>query len=258
MLVRDDGFTNIQGWMISRLQLRGVALMIYAMIYQFSQDGESVFRGSRQYMADWCGCSISGVKKALKQLLNDGLIEQVHHSIDNHEVFYRACMGPRSQSNLGVGHNVTEARTQCDLAIVHKVTEARSQSDRHIKDDNIADNKADNIADNIVVCDTKRTRFQKPTLEEVKEYAERNGQAIVDPERFIDWHDANGWRAGRNPMKDWKATFRNWERMEKSRNTSGSGKAESVPFMQNEYSKEHLEQKEVDSMRLLDQLLEDE
>ena len=54
-------------------------------------------------------------------------------------------------------------------------------------------------------------RFTAPTLEEVKEYcSERKNN--VDAERFIDYYTANGWKVGKNPMKDWKAAVRSWER----------------------------------------------
>lgn len=54
-------------------------------------------------------------------------------------------------------------------------------------------------------------RFTAPSLEEVKEYcAERKNN--VDPERFINYYTANGWKVGKNPMKDWKAAIRSWER----------------------------------------------
>ena len=54
-------------------------------------------------------------------------------------------------------------------------------------------------------------RFTAPSLEDVKEYcAERKNN--VDPERFIDYYTANGWKVGKNPMKDWKAAVRTWER----------------------------------------------
>ena len=54
-------------------------------------------------------------------------------------------------------------------------------------------------------------RFSPPTLEEVRAYClEKNIK--VDPERFIDHYTSNGWKVGRNPMKDWKAAVRNWGR----------------------------------------------
>lgn len=56
-----------------------------------------------------------------------------------------------------------------------------------------------------------RTRFKPPTLEEVQSYCfERNNN--VDPQRFIDYYTSNGWKVGKNSMKDWKAAVRNWER----------------------------------------------
>ena len=54
-------------------------------------------------------------------------------------------------------------------------------------------------------------RYTAPSLEDVKEYcAERKNN--VDAERFIDYYTANGWKVGKNPMKDWKAAVRSWER----------------------------------------------
>lgn len=59
----------------------------------------------------------------------------------------------------------------------------------------------------------KEKRFRKPTLEEVKAYCEERRNS-VDPQHFIDYYESNGWRVGRNPMKDWKAAVRTWERKE--------------------------------------------
>lgn len=53
--------------------------------------------------------------------------------------------------------------------------------------------------------------FRAPTVEEVKAYCLERKNA-VDPVRFVDYYTANGWRVGRNPMKDWRATVRTWER----------------------------------------------
>ena len=60
-----------------------------------------------------------------------------------------------------------------------------------------------------------------PTLYEVTEYCSERGNK-VDPERWFDYYTSNGWKVGKNPMKDWKAAVRTWERGEskaKSRNT---------------------------------------
>lgn len=61
---------------------------------------------------------------------------------------------------------------------------------------------------------SKKKRFTPPTLEELKEFIKANNLHI-DPERFLDYYQSNGWKVGKNPMKDWKATARNWSRKDK-------------------------------------------
>ena len=60
-----------------------------------------------------------------------------------------------------------------------------------------------------------KTKFSPPTLEEVRAYCIERGNN-VDPQRFVDYYTANGWKVGRNSMKDWKAAVRNWERGDKT------------------------------------------
>lgn len=57
----------------------------------------------------------------------------------------------------------------------------------------------------------KSKRFTPPSKQEIEQYIEENGYS-VDADRFIDYYTANGWMVGKNHMKDWKATIRNWER----------------------------------------------
>ena len=53
-------------------------------------------------------------------------------------------------------------------------------------------------------------KFKKPTIDEVKEYCLERGNS-VNPETFIDFYESNGWKVGKNSMKDWKASLRTWE-----------------------------------------------
>ena len=58
---------------------------------------------------------------------------------------------------------------------------------------------------------TKRKRFEKPTLSQITQYClERNNN--VNAEQFFDYYESNGWKVGKNAMKDWKACVRTWER----------------------------------------------
>lgn len=81
-----------------------------------------------------------------------------------------------------------------------------------------------------------RKRFTPPTVEEVEAYCfERNNK--VDAERFVDYYTANGWKVGKNPMKDWKAAVRNWERKDPPDNVVSMTKGQQARAAQNEVLK---------------------
>lgn len=72
----------------------------------------------------------------------------------------------------------------------------------------------DKLNTNNIKETTKEKKFTKPTLEEVQAYCkERNNN--VDAERFIDFYTSKGWKVGNQPMKDWKACVRTWEKPNK-------------------------------------------
>jgi len=52
--------------------------------------------------------------------------------------------------------------------------------------------------------------FKKPTLSELSSYFQEINLS-EDPQRFLDYYQANGWKVGRNPMKDWRAAARQWK-----------------------------------------------
>jgi hypothetical protein len=56
----------------------------------------------------------------------------------------------------------------------------------------------------------KTKRFMKPNIQEIKDYCfERKNN--VDVNKFFNYYEANGWKVGKNAMKDWKACVRTWE-----------------------------------------------
>ena len=63
----------------------------------------------------------------------------------------------------------------------------------------------------------KSKRFVKPSIDEIKAYIVELGGCNFTAEYFFDHYEANGWTAGRNPMKDWRATVRNWKRRDTSK-----------------------------------------
>lgn len=72
--MNNDNYIVIQGWMRNELNLKGNELMVYALIYGFSQDNESMFDGSISYIADWIGSTKQTVHNTLKSLCDKRLL----------------------------------------------------------------------------------------------------------------------------------------------------------------------------------------
>ena len=101
-----------------------------------------------------------------------------------------------------VTQNDTQSDTQDD-------TQDNTQSGHTLCTLNKLNKTKQNKKENI-----QRKTFSKPTVEEVKAYcSERKNN--VDAEKFCDFYESKGWKVGKEPMKDWKASVRTWERGDK-------------------------------------------
>ena len=86
----------------------------------------------------------------------------------------------------------------------------------------------------------ERRRFTPPTLQEVREYClERKNK--VDPEQFIDFYSSKGWKVGSQPMKDWKAAVRTWEKRDSNRQSEQKARNKFNRFEQRDYDFDALE-----------------
>ena len=73
--------------------------------------------------------------------------------------------------------------------------------------------------DNNIAGKPQKKVFVPPTVEEVSAFVSEQGYT-VDPVAFVSWYESNGWKVGRNTMKNWKAAVVTWER----KNTGSSAK----------------------------------
>lgn len=67
--------------------------------------------------------------------------------------------------------------------------------------------------------DKNDKKFKPPTVEEVRAYCTERGNN-VDAQSFVDFYTSNGWKVGKNAMKDWRASVRTWERRDNSKPVS--------------------------------------
>lgn len=91
-MINDGNYITIQGWMRTDLNLSGNELIVYAIIYGFSQNGHGEFKGTAQYLADWVGCTRRTITSILKKLVEENVICRRVVFLENDEkrVFYQA------------------------------------------------------------------------------------------------------------------------------------------------------------------------
>lgn len=182
------GYFVVHEWMISELGLKGTDLLVYAIIYGFTQIEEQWFFGSRRYLSEFTGASISSIQRSLDWLSDRGFLKKrVTEVLANgvRLVSYRCVVDPQCQNDTGV-----------------KMT--------HIDNIHNSSNRVSNSSN------TKR--FTKPTVDEVRDYCQKQGYNI-NAESFVDFYESKGWLVGKTPMKDWKAAVRTWARNDKLRNS---------------------------------------
>ena len=203
--ISDNTFITVQSFMVTDLKLSGNELLVYAVIYGFSQDGESWFNGSVGYLAEWCNSSKQSIHNVLKKLLEKGLIEKEDVYINN----VKYCKYRVSINFIGVVKKV-------DRGVVNKVDRGSQQS-LH----NNIDNKID--SNNIDIYKTKKTKkeFIPPTVDEVKSYCQEKGYN-VDSRKFVEYYSSNNWKDKNDkPVKNWKLKLLCWNgNSQKSSGTS--------------------------------------
>ena len=226
-MIKQKSHIVIDAYML-QLGLKGNELLIYALIAGFCQDGVSECWTSQETMAEWCGgISTRAVRDILQNLITKKLITKKECLNKNVKYSYKVVeIVPELSSNeQEVFSTQQELSSGADRNFFPVVQELSSGNN---KIDNIYDNKIDNktIKEKKEIKEkkkdlpeTKERVFKKPSVEEISSYCrERNNN--INPEQFYDYYEANGWKINRNPMKDWKATVRNWERNEFNRKSA--------------------------------------
>ena len=156
-------------------------------------------------VAEECGLDRRTVIRVIKKLEDKGLLKVVRSKKTNGE-------NHSNKYYLILGGSVTESLGSVTESLGGSVTESPKPVIYINQSINQSVNK--NISANADSAQPKKInghKFIKPSLDEVAEYCKERGNN-VNPENFIDHYTANGWKVGGNPMKDWKASVRTWER----------------------------------------------
>lgn len=112
----------------------------------------------------------------------------------------------RQEHNLTVAERVAKSRAK-SKNVTTDVTNVTTEKNR-IEKNRIEEKDTEIVADAPI---PPKKRFIKPEVSEILSYCSERKNGL-DPQHFFDYYESNGWKIGKNPMKDWKATVRTWER----------------------------------------------
>lgn len=214
-------------------------ILLKLYLRSLKNDGKLVVNDRIPYNAEMLasvtGHQVGTIKQALSMFKELGLIEILENGAiymldiqnfigkgsteaDRQRLYDRRISDERKQKKLTQSRNLEE--------ILEKSTpEIEIELEKEIKIEKEIHSSASTT--------TKRKRFEKPTLSEIKAYCIERGNK-VDAQHFFDYYESNGWRVGKNSMKNWQAAVRTWERSEyRKPNSKKNSKEDAINVVNN-------------------------
>lgn len=149
-----------------------------------------LFRALLEYSATGAAPELRGNER----FVFPGMRSQIDRDIEKYNA---KCARNRENGEKGGGHSPPNAPERPRTPPKEKDKDKDKDKDISFPPDGVKD----------------RARAHRPTVEEVASYCRERGNR-VDPERFVDFYASKGWKVGNQPMNDWKACVRTWERRE--------------------------------------------
>lgn len=188
-------------------------ILLKLYLRSLKNDGKLVVNERIPYSADMLasvtGHQVGTIKQALSVFKDLGLIDV----LDNGAIYMLDI-----QNFIGKGSSEAdrkrEYRQRIETDRTNVQTNLRQISDKSTPEIEIElekEIKIEKEIDSSASTTTKRKRFEKPTLSEIKAYCIERGNK-VDAQHFFDYYESNGWRVGKNSMKNWQAAVRTWEK----------------------------------------------
>ena len=215
-------------------------ILLKLYLRSLKNDGKLVVNDRIPYNAEMLasvtGHQVGTIKQALSMFKELGLIE----ILENGAIYMLDI-----QNFIGKGSTEADRRRSYDRKIAQEKELLKVESVRNLREisekstpeieielekDIEIEKEIDSSAKSTT---TKRKRFEKPTLSQITQYClERNNN--VNAEQFFDYYESNGWKVGKNSMKDWKAAVRTWERSEyRKPNSKKNSKEDAINVVNN-------------------------
>ena len=174
--------------------------LLYLEIDSFTSNEKDCFI-SDEYIANFLGINTTNANKTLSSLIKKGYV--VKTRFDGRHRFIKAALSIPTTLNC------------C------------KQQPSHAHDSNIIsnNNEENNITNTITINERekKSKRFIKPTIQEIQAHILEKGYTF-DAEAFYAFYESNGWKVGKNPMKNWKAACTTWAKNRNNNNNNNYGR----------------------------------
>lgn len=225
--LKNDFFNQPRIKKLRRLAGGDTYTIIYLKMQLLSLENEGVliFEGIEDDFVEELALTIDedteNVRFTVLYLMNQGLLEEVRKdeyalpeaikSIGSESASAGRMRKLREKEKAslcdGVALHCDGSVTKCDEDVRSCYTEIEIEKDIEIDIDKEKEKESKR---------DKKTgsRFKPPAREEAEAYVREQKLDRVNLDKFFDYYTANGWKVGKNPMKDWKATLRNWNRTE--------------------------------------------
>ena len=221
-----DNYITVPGFAIVELGLSGNELLCYSLIYGFTQDKETEFRGSLNYVASALNVTKQNAKKIIDRLIDRGLIEKREmffsgvkfcHYVANRYGVTEKATGRYQNNNTGVAEIATGGVAE---SVTNSTTKDKTKD---IYIDKAADGglfPTEPAFETVTVTRPRRTAEPAACLFENSRFAEYNAFAaeftapeFADVDMVYYYHAVADWSAQKGKkMKDWIATARNFIR----------------------------------------------
>lgn len=228
--MKENNFITIPAFLRSKLDLKGSELIITALIYGFSQDGESWFSANTDYIADWAGIANKNVLRSLKSLTEKGILIKKDVYVSN---IVKRCYYRFNLDCVELQNSTTSELQNVSLTELQNSTTSELQNSTVNNNiDNIYNNNIYNKAENefsalfpesVEVEKTKKLRgtseprmclFVNSRFANFEDF-----EKCFDKSEFADvdicyyYHAVADWSASKGRMqKDWIAQTRNFIR----------------------------------------------
>lgn len=208
-------------------------ILLKLYLRSLKNDGKLVVNDRIPYNAEMLasvtGHQVGTIKQALSMFKELGLIE----ILENGAIYMLDI-----QNFIGKGSTEADRQRLYDRRISDerkqkKLTQSRNLEEILKKSTPEIEIELEKEIDSSASTTTKRKRFEKPTLSEIKAYCIERGNK-VDAQHFFDYYESNGWRVGKNSMKNWQAAVRTWERSEyRKPNSKKNSKEDAINVVNN-------------------------